>query len=655
LQATANAELPTLYEHYSEGGVVSGLVPTADGFLLNGKPFRLISGAIHYFRVHPAYWRDRLRKLRAAGMNAVETYVAWNLHEPRRDEFDFGDGNNDMSIFLDLVAFIKMAQEEDLFVVFRPGPYICSEWEFGGLPSWLLRDYTMHVRTMYSKYIERADAFFEALLPLVTDLQFTSHGPIIAVQVENEYGHFGYGDLPRDTLYLEHVMNKMQQLGINQMFFTSDTPTQTYDWGSVAGALQTANFQRNAQKELDQLKKLQPNMPLMVTEFWSGWFDHWIDNRHGGLKFSDFKKSLGDILRLNASVNFYMFHGGTNFGFMNGANVLPVFPDYIPDVTSYDYDAPLSEAGDYTDKYEAICEMIPPVLSVQTRLPARPAASLKGVYPDVATASYLDLNDLIDRVPKESVVESRTVLAMEDLPINNMNGQSYGFTVYRKSVRATSSSVLQVRNHIRDMAQVLVDGQLQTPPVMGIKDLGKFGLWCNRDSSLTFGSWRPLPSDFGVGNATVMDIVVENLGRANFGQPHNFQLKKGLWEGPLLLDGQQLSDFQIVPLEFKAAWVRGLSGWKTYSSDVPVGPKAFHFKLDITTAMDTFLDMSAWGKGVVFVNGFNLGRYWSHVGPQMTLYLPAPLLNQGINEIVVYEQFTPAANLKFAVTPNLGP
>jgi len=581
--------------------------------------------------------------------------VAWNLHEPRKDEFDFGSGQNDMSMFLDLVSFIKMAKEEDLFVILRPGPYICSEWEFGGMPSWLLRDHTMHVRTMYSKYIERADAFFDALLPLVTGLQFTVNGPIIAVQVENEYGNFGYGDHPRDTAYLQHLMDKMKEMGIKEMFFTSDSPTKGYDWGSVPGALQTANFQRNAQAEFSQLRKLQPNMPLMVTEFWSGWFDHWVLNHHGGLAFKDFKKSLTEILSFNASVNFYMFHGGTNFGFMNGANIIPTFPEYAPDTTSYDYDAPLSEAGDYTDKYEAICEMIPKALSVQTRLPERPPVSTKAVYPDVPISSYLDLNDLIDQVPKEKVVQSSTLMSMEELPINNMNGQSYGFIVYRKSVDVTSGSVLLVRNHIRDLAQVVVGGHLQTPPIMSMLDLPKFGSWGPRDASLTFGSWRPLSSDFGVGQSTTMDIVVENLGRANFGEPHNFEQKKGLWEGPLILDGQQLSDFQIIPLEFNAAWVRGLSGWKPYSSQLSDGPKAFRFQFDVTSPLDTFVDMSGWGKGVVFVNGFNLGRYWSHVGPQVTLYLPGPLLKKGINEIVVYEQFTPASNLKFSMTPNLGP
>jgi len=333
---------------------------------------------------------------------------------------------------------------------------------------------------------------------------------------------------------------------------------------------------------------------------------------------------------------------------------LPVYPEYAADTTSYDYDAPLSEGGDYTDKYESICEMIPPASAVQTRIPDRPTESLKVVYPDVPIDSYLDLNDLIAQVPKENVVESSTVMAMEDLPINNMNGQSYGFVVYRKSVNVTSGSVLLVRNHIRDLAQVIVDGHLQTPPIKSILDLPNFGSWANRDSSLTFGSWRPLPAGFGVGQATTMDVVVENLGRANYGQPHNFQQKKGLWEGPLILDGKPLSDFQIIPLEFNTPWVRALNGWKSYSSQLADGPKAFRFQFNVINPLDTYVDMTEWGKGVVFVNGFNLGRYWSYGGPQRTLYLPAPLLKEGINEVIVYELFTPASSLKFSISPKLG-
>lgn len=290
------------------------------------------------------------------------------------------------------------------------------------------------------------------------------------------------------------------------------------------------------------------------------------------------------------------------------------------------------------------------------------------------------------------VISSETTLSMEELPINDMNGQSYGFVVYRHRAHVTNSSKLRIRGHIRDFAQVLVNEQLQTPPITSPKDLEAFGSWCLRyftlilclnssnyvnivrDASFRFGSWKPLISE-DAQSLFDIDIVVENMGRVNFGEPHDFKQKKGLWEGPVFLDGVRLSNWQIIPLEFKSDWVRALRNWKPYqanSSTVP-GPLLVRATLSVKEPIaDTFIDMSSWGKGVVFVNGFNLGRYWSQMGPQKTLYLPAPLLRIGENtvfnfrkftkfklilrvfQIVIYEQYTPSANVKFSDKPVLG-
>jgi len=652
----ALAQLPTLYEHYTNGGIRSGLVPTADGFLLNGKSIRIVSGAIHYFRVHPAYWRDRLRKLRASGANAVETYVPWNLHEPEMGVYDFGQGNNDMSIFLDLVTYIKIAQEEDLFVIFRPGPYICSEWDFGGLPSWLMIDTSMQVRTSYPPYISRVDLYFDQLLPLVTDLQFTrGNGPIIAVQIENEYGAFGYGDQPRDKVYLAHLRDKMTSLGVESMYFTSDTPTNSRDWGSIEGALQTANFQTGAAAQFDALQIYQPNLPLMATEFWSGWFDHWGQGYHDGSTAKSFSDTLNEIFSFGASVNFYMFHGGTNFGFMNGANNQADYPYYQPDVTSYDYDSLLSEAGDYTPKYDMAQAIISSALTVQTLLPARPAATVKRAFASTGLAAYLTVADIISQVPSSLLIQSRTVLSMENLPINNGNGQSYGFTVYRKTVNIGAMSELQIRGHVRDFALVFINGQQQLPPVLSSSDLKNFGTWVPSDAKFTLSSWRAMEGVPLNGKAdAVLEIMVENLGRTNYGQPHDFNQLKGLWEGAVSIDGTVLEDWEIIPLEFKSSWVASLTNWRANASLNTDGPALFRADFTVDTPADTFLDMTEWGKGVVFINGFNLGRYWSYIGPQMTLYIPAPLLKTGSNTITIFEQYKAASQIKFVDAPSLG-
>ncbi|KAJ9575407.1 hypothetical protein L9F63_025639, partial [Diploptera punctata] len=318
------ADLPTLYDYYTEGGIYSGLETLPDTFQLNRKNITLFSGAIHYFRVHPEYWRDRLRKLRAAGFNTVETYVPWNLHEPEQDVFDFGKGNNDMSMFLDVVKYIKLAQEEDLLVILRPSPYICSEWDFGGMPSWLLRFPGLVVRSSEQQFLDRVSKYNNKLLPLFKDLQFTRGGPVIAFQIENEYGGLVEDGSPVDTKYLEFLRDEFLKHDIVELLFTSDNPSMHGETGAIAGVLQTANFQVNPENELSILKKFQPDKPLMVMEFWAGWFDHWFEKHHT-TTVEIFSDILERILKFPSSVNLYMFHGGTNFGFMNGANVKKTF------------------------------------------------------------------------------------------------------------------------------------------------------------------------------------------------------------------------------------------------------------------------------------------------------------------------------------------
>ncbi|XP_046384129.1 beta-galactosidase-1-like protein 2 isoform X2 [Ischnura elegans] len=642
--ATGDQSLPTLYEYYTAGGVNTTLEAPASGFLLNGKEITIFSGAIHYFRVHPEYWQDRMRKLRAAGFNTLETYIPWNLHEPEKDVFDFGDGNRDFSMFLDVRKFIQLAQEEDLFVIIRPGPYICSEWDFGGLPSWLLRIPDIKVRTSDPQFTSRVKIYFDKLLPLLTDLQFTRGGPIIAVQIENEYGGFGKTSDPRDKDYLKFIKNAYEDNGLEGLFFTSDSPSTSGDIGSLPGVLQTANFNSFPTNQLDALKQLQPDRALMVMEFWSGWFDHWLEGSHQtGLRPTVLEDYLEQIFSYNASINVYMFHGGTSFGFMNGANVVFIFPYYAPDTSSYDYDAPLSEAGDYTEKYRILERVVAKHNKVLTQTPEKPAESTKAAYEPIKFSLFMTMEDILNEIEQEDKTQLETLQPMESLPVNNGNGQSYGYINYRKKVKLTNNSTIKISGHVRDIALLMLDNQQKTKIPSQRNDLHGFGFWPDKDQELTF-------EEADAGERTI-DILVENAGRVNYGGPEDFIQKKGLWEGPVIIDGAEQTGWEATALQFKSQWVRNLNSWRQSTSVPERGPVLLKGTFEVTgDPADTWLDFSLWGKGIAFVNGFHLGRYFK-AGPPKTLYIPAPLLHSGFNEVIIFEHYQTAAELTFRDSP----
>ena len=493
-------------------------------FLLDGKPFRILSGAIHYFRVVPEYWRDRLEKAHAFGLNTVETYVAWNLHEPRPGEFHF-DGR------LDIVRFIQTAGELGLNVIVRPGPYICSEWEFGGLPSWLLKDPAMQVRCTYPPYLEAAGLYLEALLQRLVPLQASHGGPIIAMQVENEYGSFG-----NDNQYLQLLADGLRSRGVDVLLFTSDPASGTsLQEGGLPDLLRTVNFAFGARAALRKLRRHQPEGPQMVTEFWSGWFDHWGERHHiaaGGIPTS--KPSLRtfrDILTSGSSFNFYMFHGGTNFGFLNGANLEK--NHYRPCVTSYDYAAPLDEAGDMTPKFEAFRAELRNHFPDLPQLPF-PKPILKRSFGSVILEQSAGLFESLEKLSQRHVRPSPE-------PMENFD-QDYGFILYRTHVTGPRPKARLGLQELHDRAQVFLDGK---PAGLLEREFPK------RSLSLS------IPPQ-----GARLDILVENMGRINFGPA--LLDRKGITKS-VTLGGQFLFGWEIYPLPLDD--LKGLE----YSQGRPIG------------------------------------------------------------------------------------
>jgi len=593
-------------------------------FFLNGKPLRILSGAIHYFRVVPEYWKDRLLKLKAMGLNTIETYVAWNLHEEVKGQFKF-DGN------LDIRAFIKLAQELQLYVIVRPGPYICSEWDFGGLPSWLLHDPHMEPRSMYPPFIEATEQFFKTLLPIFVPLQYSKGGPIIAFQIENEYGSY-YSD---DVKYMEHLKSLMISEGITELLFTSDNAHGLEkQFLSLSNVLKTINFGASAGPKLEFLSEIQPDKPAMVAEFWDGWFDHWGE-MHNKRDPDMVAATMEEILTFGASVNLYMFHGGSNFGFMNGANSLQ------PTSTSYDYDAPLSEAGDTTPKYNALRNVLKkhaPKHSFPKDLPAVPKNSSKKAYGKVQITQRMPLSDLLKY---HTPIESDKVMPMEQLPINNDGGQGYGFILYQTELTQFPKEILIEK--VLDRAQVL----LNSLPIY------------TYDASLEYKSAVEIQVDEKVASLLKkpykLEILVENMGRTNIGW-EMYKLRKGI-SGKVQINGQTHTKhrWKIFSLEFKPdilSRIKDKGKWRALSKKPKKVPSLYMGTFTINEdPKDTFLHMKDWTKGVCFVNGHNLGRYWIK-GPQETLYVPAPWLKKGINELIIFELHSfSSADVSFTASP----
>jgi len=549
-------------------------------FLLDGKPFRIISGEMHYARIPRAYWRERLRMAKAMGLNAVTTYVFWNAHEPQPGVYDFS-GN------LDVAEFVREAQQEGLYVILRPGPYSCAEWEFGGFPAWLLKDPHMVVRSRNPQFLAAAHTWLLRLGQELAPLQIGNGGPIIAVQVENEYG--SYGD---DHAYMEDIRQDLMDAGFTKAQLYTADGAEEVPRGSLPDLPVGINFgPGDAQSSFALLKKERPGGPFFNSEYWDGWFDHW-GAPHAHTNAQQQADDLDWMLRQGYSVSIYMFHGGTSFGWMNGANSNG--KNYEPDVTSYDYDAALDEAGHPTPKYFLFRDVIARDTGVKPPpVPAAPPAAGMAAFTLDRSAS------LWDNLP--APVESEQPLTMEQMD------QAYGYVLYRTTVAGPVSGDLSM-GAVHDYAQVYVDGKLA----------GTIDRRLNQ---------RSVPLDIEAAHAQ-LDILVENTGRVNFG-PALPGERVGLLGG-VTLAGHPLTGWDNYSLPMRT------SDQLTYTGRSCSGACFYRGTFTIGRPEDTFLDTSNLGKGEVWVNGRALGRFW-HIGPQKALYLPGPWLHAGANEVVVFD------------------
>ncbi|MCD7805985.1 MAG: beta-galactosidase [Lachnospiraceae bacterium] len=572
-------------------------------FYLNGEPFQVISGAIHYFRVVPQYWRDRLEKLKAMGCNTVETYVAWNVHEPKKGQFEF-------SGMADVAAFVKLAQELGLYVILRPSPYICAEWEFGGLPAWLLKEEGMRLRVSYEPFLRHVREYYEVLLPVLKPLQITEGGPVILMQVENEYGSYS-----NDRAYVKALADLMREGGIVVPLVSSDGGMQEYLNGSrVENIYPTMNFGSHAGERFQALSEDTDGGPLMCMEFWNGWFDYWGNGSHQTGDLEVAAQTLEELLS-KGNLSFYMFHGGTNFGFMNGSND---YDQLTPDVTSYDYGAPLSEDGQITEKYLRFQQIIGrhaaiPQVSFSTRierkscgtLPVKRRVGLFEALPDISTP-----------------IECPYTKSMEQLD------QNYGYILYHTALDT--------------------EPELKSLRLWGANDRAL--VFVNRQKALTLYD-RELLKEHEISvpmkQGASLDILMENMGRVNYG-PYLEKQRKGIEQG-VQVNFHMHSGWahyclpldNLEQLDFTRGYTEG-------------NPAFYEFTFRVEEPGDTFLDFTGWGKGCAFLNGFHLGRFWE-IGPQKRLYIPAPLLRQGENQIILFETEGKAGvSIALAEEPELG-
>lgn len=586
------ANSPTIKSQNSQFEVGKGT------FLLDNKPFIIKAAELHYPRIPREYWQHRLELCKALGMNTVCLYSFWNSHEPRKDQFDFSGQN-------DIRTFIKLCQKNDLKVILRPGPYVCAEWEMGGLPWWLLKKKDIQLRQQDPFFMDRVDKFQKELAKQVGDLTIANGGPIIMIQVENEYGSYGI-----DKEYIAEIRDMLRENFGNEItLFQCDWSSNFLNNG-LDDLIWTMNFGTgaNVDQQFEKLKEIRPDSPLMCSEFWSGWFDKWGAN-HETRQATDMIAGIDEMLSKGISFSLYMTHGGTNWGHWAGANS----PGFSPDVTSYDYDAPISESGQTTPKYWKLRNTLAKYMDGEQQSPL--PAQIEPI--EISAFNFTEVAPLWDNLP--SPKHDANIKTMEEYD------QGFGSILYRTTLPELTTPAILSINDVHDFAQIFVNGKY-----IGTLDRR------NGESELSIPACA---------NGACLDILVEAMGRINFGRA--IKDFKGITESVALItenNGQKLREelhnWQVFNIEDE---------YKTYSKmtfmpiseikdrndgRLPRGVYRGTFSLDKTS--DTFLNFETWGKGLVYVNGYPLGRIWE-IGPQQTLYMPGCWLKRGENEILVFD------------------
>ena len=591
-----------------------------DKLLLGGKPFQVIAGEIHYQRIPRPYWRHRLQAARAMGLNTVSVYMFWNAHEPRPGEFDFSGEN-------DVAEFVRIAHESGLLVILRPGPYCCAEWDFGGLPWWLLADGYLRIRCHDPAYMAAVKRYMRRWAEELVDLQCTRGGPIVMVQVENEYGSYG-----SDKEYLAAIRDGLRENGFDVTLFTCDGPgDDMLAGGTLTGILTGVNFGGNPEGSFKKLHEfLGTNAsPMLCPEFYTGWFVHWRNKnvfRKNPVKLKQVNKDLQWMLDAGASFSLYMFHGGTNFGFTAGANY---FSEYKPDITSYDYDAPLLENGQYNNDYHVYREMFAKHQHLGAALPPVPEAPPVGTLPPVHFTRSASLFDHLGPARHESQVRPMEVF-----------GQQHGLILYRtRVIPAFSGKTVAIRD-LHDYGHVFLDGRRIATIERGLAG-SKPSLLRQLGLLLAKGRQDPDVGTFKLpeipAGGAMLDILVEAHGRVNYGA--RLLDRKGITEYVGIDDRTIFMGWDIHSLPLDAPYLNTLAFTEDVSPDTSGGTPKFHeatLTLEASDVHDTYIDTSLWRKGIVWVNGRNLGRFWC-VGPQDALYLPGCWLKEGENHLIMLD------------------
>lgn len=562
-------------------------------FLVDGKPVVIKAAEIHYPRIPKEYWEHRIKMCKALGMNTICLYVFWNIHEQTPDNFNF-EGQNDVA------EFCRLAQKHGMYIIVRPGPYVCAEWEMGGLPWWLLKKEDIKLRSNDPYYMERVQKFLKAIGGELEDLQYNKGGNIIMVQVENEFGAYG-----TDKPYIRNVRDAVKAGGF------TDVELFQCDWSSnfmnnaLDDLLWTVNFGTgaNIDAQFKTLKEARPNSPLMCSEFWSGWFDHW-GRAHETRDAATMIAGMKDMLDRDISFSLYMTHGGTTWGHWGGANS----PSYSAMCSSYDYDAPISEAGWVTDKYFAVRDLLSNYLDEGQELIDIPQS-----FPtiQIPVINFTEAALVRENLPEPKL--SKDIKPMEQFD------QGWGSILYRTTLPQIKEETSLVIDEMHDWAQVYVDGEL-----MARLDRRR------GENTVKLNNIR---------KGAQLDILIEAMGRVNFGEAiHD---RKGITNKVSLVTkkkSKELKNWEVFNLPLDYEFIKN----KNYvSNDKPLdAPAYYRATFDLEHVGDVFIDMQDWGKGLVWVNGINIGRFWE-IGPQQTLFVPGVWLKEGENEIIVLDHKGP--------------